>query len=202
MPIYRLDNMTPVIDEAAYIHPSAEIIGDVVIEAHCYIAPGAVLRGDFGRIHVKHHSNIQDNCVLHSFPDQDCIVAAYGHVGHASVLHGCQLEENVLVGMNAVLMDEAVIAKNSIIAANSFVPAKFSCDAGSLILGSPAHVKRALSDQEIAWKTEGTDHYVQLAQRYLSGCELIDRADLPKQPAQRSTVSSSYHFKPKHSDDS
>ena len=201
MPIYRLDNMTPVIDETAYVHPSAEIIGDVVIEAHCYIAPGAVLRGDFGLIHVKHHSNIQDNCILHSFPDQDCIVAAYGHVGHSSVLHGCQLQDNVLVGMNAVIMDEVVIAKNSIIAANSLVPAKFSCEPASLILGSPARVKRALSEQEIAWKSEGTEHYVQLAQRYLSSCEPIARSELPNARTPRNNASPAYQFKPSHSDD-
>ncbi len=202
MPIYRLDDLFPVIDPSAYVHPSAEIIGDVVIEAHCYIAPGAVLRGDFGRIHVKHHSNIQDNCVLHSFPEQDCVVSAYGHVGHSSVLHGCHLEDNVLIGMNAVVMDESRIAKNSIVAANSFVAAKFSCEPASLILGSPARVKRSLSDAEISWKTEGTEEYVQLAKRYLSGCSEVNRADLPNSPAERSTTSQPYGYKPHHSGDS
>ena len=200
MPIYRFENTSPVIDDTAYVHPSAEIIGDVLIEAHCYIAPGAVLRGDFGRIIVRHHSNIQDNCVLHSFPDQDCIVSAYGHVGHASVLHGCQLDENVLVGMNAVVMDEAKIATNSIIAANSFVPSKFNCEPGSLIVGSPARIKRSLSDAEINWKSEGTEHYIQLAQRYLDNCEEVSRDELSPHRTTGTKASTTYRFKPDSTD--
>ena len=196
MPIYRLEGMTPQIADSAYVHPSAEIIGDVIIEEHCYIAPGAVLRGDFGRIHVQHHCNIQDNCVLHSFPEQDCIVSAYGHVGHAAVLHGCVLNNNVLVGMNAVIMDQAIIAENCIIGANSFVPNKFSCEPGSLIIGSPASVKRALSEQEINWKSEGTNHYVQLASRYLNSCELVQREDLSETHGVTHKASVSYQFKP------
>jgi len=196
MPIYRLEGITPQIADSAYIHPSAEIIGDVIIEDHCYIAPGAVLRGDFGRIHVQHHSNIQDNCVLHSFPEQDCIVSAYGHVGHAAVLHGCILNDNVLVGMNSVIMDQAIIAENSIIGANSFVPANFTCEPGSLILGSPASVKRALSEQEVNWKSEGTGHYVQLASRYLNSCELVQREDLSEAGGVTHKASVNYQFKP------
>ena len=196
MPIYRLEGLTPEIADSAYVHPSAEIIGDVIIEDHCYIAPGAVLRGDFGRIHVQHHSNIQDNCVLHSFPQQDCIVSAYGHVGHAAVLHGCVLNDNVLVGMNSVIMDQAIIAENSIIGANSFVPNKFSCEPGSLIIGSPASVKRALSEQEINWKSEGTEHYVQLASRYLNSCEIVQREDLSEADDVTHKASVSYQFKP------
>ena len=196
MPIYRFEQYSPVIDDTAYIHPSAEIIGDVIIEANCYIAPGAVLRGDFGRIHVQHHSNIQDNCVLHSFPDKACIVHPYGHVGHAAVLHGCELQTNVLVGMNAVVMDEAIIASNSIIAANSFVPGKFSCAEASLIVGVPATVKRQLSQKEITWKSLGTDEYVQLAQRYLSSIEEVSRADLSTTASERQASDDAYQYKP------
>jgi len=200
MPIYRLEGMTPSIADSAYVHPSAEIIGDVTIEAHCYIAPGAVLRGDFGHIHVHHHSNVQDNCVLHSFPDQDCIVSAYGHIGHAAVLHGCVLEDNVLIGMNSVIMDQAQIAKNTIVAANSFVPSNFTCEPGALIVGSPATVKRTLSEREINWKSEGTDHYVQLASRYLNSCELVQREDLSDAPDTNQRASVNFQYKPDKSD--
>jgi phenylacetic acid degradation protein len=104
VPVYAIDNFVPVIKPTAFIHPSAEIIGDVIIEDHCYIGPCAVLRGDFGRIHVSHHSNVQDCCVLHSFPDKDCFLEPYSHIGHSAVLHGCRIGENALIGMNAVVM--------------------------------------------------------------------------------------------------
>jgi len=196
MPIYALADSQPVIDDSAYVHPSAEIIGDVIIEANCFIAPNAVLRGDFGRIHIHHHSNIQDNCVLHSFPGKHCIVSEYGHVGHASVLHGCTLEANVLVGMNTVVMDEAVIAENSVIGAQSFVASGFTCQPGSLILGSPASVKRQLKDKEINWKRSGTDEYVQLAQRYIDSVRLIKRADLSNQISEQKSSDIDYQYKP------
>ncbi len=165
MPIYQIDNFIPVIHPSSYIHPSAEIIGDVIIEENCFIGPCAVLRGDFGRIHVSHHSNIQDNCVLHSFPDKDCFLEPYSHIGHCAVLHGCRIGENALIGMNAVVMDDSVIGKESMVAASSFVRAKFTCKPRSMVMGIPAKVARKLSDDEIKWKSQGTQEYTQLAVR-------------------------------------
>ena len=167
MPIYALDNYIPVIKKNTYIHPSAEIIGDVIIEENCYIGPGAVLRGDFGRIHVCHSSNIQDNCVLHSFPDKDCFLEPFSHIGHGAILHGCRIGENALIGMNAVVMDDAVIGKESIVAASAFVRANFKSEARVMIMGTPAKVTRPLSDDEIRWKGQGTQEYIALAGRSL-----------------------------------
>jgi phenylacetic acid degradation protein len=174
MPIYAIENLIPVIKSDTYIHPSAEIIGDVIIEEHCYIGPHAVLRGDFGRIHVQHHSNVQDNCVIHSFPNKDVMLHPYSHIGHGAILHGCTIEENVLVGMNAVIMDESIIANDCIVAAMSFVPAKFRCEPGSLIKGTPAKVSRSLSEQEITWKTEGTGQYIKLTQRSIDSLRIVE----------------------------
>ncbi|MDO4637602.1 MAG: transferase hexapeptide repeat family protein [Lautropia sp.] len=161
--IYAYGDLVPVVDPSAYVHPCAVLLGDVVIGAGCYVAPGAVLRGDFGRIELKAGANIQDNCVAHSFPGQDVIVSEDGHVGHGAVLHGCLIGRNVMVGMNAVVMDEAVIGENSIVGAMAFVKAGMQVPAASLVLGSPARVIRSLTDQEIAWKTKGTGVYQQLA---------------------------------------
>lgn len=161
--IYAYGDLVPVVDPSAYVHPCAVLLGDVVIGAGCYVAPGAVLRGDFGRIELKAGANIQDNCVAHSFPGQDVIVSEDGHVGHGAVLHGCLIGRNAMVGMNAVVMDEAVIGENSIVGAMAFVKAGMQVPAASLVLGSPARVIRSLTDQEIAWKTKGTRVYQQLA---------------------------------------
>ncbi len=168
MPIYALDQHIPVIAQDSFVHPSAEIIGDVIIESGCYIGPGAVLRGDFGRIHVQQNSNVQDTCVIHSFPGGDCILKPHSHVGHGAVLHGCILEPDCLIGMNAVVMDNSVIGRESIIAASSFVKANSQFEARSMVMGTPAKCVRQVKDSELNWKQAGTNEYVKLAQRCIS----------------------------------
>lgn len=163
MAIYRLGEHIPVVDPQAYVHPTAVLIGDVIIAAGVYVGPCAVLRGDFGRIQLDEGSNLQDTCVMHAFPDKDCVVKANGHIGHGAILHGCVVGENVLIGMNAVVMDDAYVATASIVAACSFVPAGFTCPDRSLIMGTPAKVKRSLRDDEVNWKTQGTREYQRLA---------------------------------------
>lgn len=166
MPVYSLEGITPVVHPQAYVHETAVLIGDVIIGAGCYIGPNASLRGDFGRIIVEAGANVQDTCVMHTFPGKDCIVERDGHIGHGAVLHGCRIGVNAMVGMKAVIMDDAVISENSIVAATAFVAAKFSCPPRSLVMGTPAKVKRELSDQEIEWKTQGTREYQELTERY------------------------------------
>ena len=174
MPIYAIDNFIPVIDPSSFIHPSAEIIGDVIIEHDCYIGPNAVLRGDFGRIHVCAYSNVQDNCVLHSFPNKDCYLEPYSHIGHAAVLHGCLIGENSLVGMNAVVMDDANIGAESIVAASAFVKAKFRCESRSMVVGAPAKILRQVTEKEVNWKTSGTQEYVALGKRCLDSLREVE----------------------------
>ncbi|MCV2878029.1 transferase hexapeptide repeat family protein [Sedimentimonas flavescens] len=161
--VYSWDGITPVIDPAAFVHPEAVVIGDVLIGPLCYVGPGAVLRGDFGRIILQEGSNVQETCVVHSFPGKDVVIEEAGHIGHGAVLHGCHIGRNAMVGMNAVVMDEARIGENTIVAAMAFVKAGAEIPAGSLVVGSPAKVVRALSPQEIEWKRMGTGVYQQLA---------------------------------------
>ncbi|MAM11523.1 MAG: phenylacetic acid degradation protein PaaY [Rhizobiaceae bacterium] len=163
MGIYAYDDIVPVIDAEAYVHPDAVLIGDVIVGPQCFVGGGAVLRGDFGRIEMHEGSNIQETCVCHSFPDRDVVVGKYGHIGHGAVLHGCRVGENAMVGMNAVVMDAVEIGKNAIIGAMAFVKQGFVVPDGMLAHGNPARVIRALTDEEIAWKKSGTDVYRQLA---------------------------------------
>ena len=165
MPIYSLEGITPVVHPDAFVHETAVLIGDVQIGAGCYIGPHASLRGDFGGIIVEQGANVQDTCVMHSFPGKDCIVERNGHIGHGAVLHGCHIGMNVMVGMNAVVMDDVFIGESSIIGATAFVGAKFECPPRSLVVGVPAKVKRQLSDREVEWKSQGTLEYQELAQR-------------------------------------
>jgi phenylacetic acid degradation protein len=168
MKVYAIDGIVPVVDPTAYVHPSAVLIGDVIIGPGCYVGPCASLRGDFGRLILERGSNIQDTCVMHGFPGTDTVVEEDGHIGHGAVLHGCRVGRNALVGMNAVIMDNAVIGEASIVAASAFVKAGVEIPPRVLVAGMPAKVIRPLSDEEIRWKSEGTATYQDLARRSLA----------------------------------
>jgi phenylacetic acid degradation protein len=162
---YEIDGVVPVVSPTAFVHPEAVLIGDVIIEDGCYIGPLASLRGDFGRITVGAGSNVQDGCVLHSFPGADCTLAPQSHIGHGAVLHGCRVASLAMVGMNSVLMDGVVVGEHALIAANSFVPAEFVVPDRTLVAGNPAKVIRELDDATLTWKARGVRVYQDLAQR-------------------------------------
>ncbi len=167
MPFYEINGVIPVVDPTAFVHPTAILIGDVIVGPGCYVGPAASLRGDFGRIVLEAGSNVQDTCVMHGFPGTDTVVEIDGHIGHGAVLHGCVIKRNAMVGMNAVIMDEAVVGESSIVAACAFVRAGMVIPPRSLAVGTPARVLRALSDEEIAWKVAGTRTYQDLTLRSL-----------------------------------
>ena len=167
MPCYAIEDVVPVIDPSAYVHPTAVLIGDVIVGPRCYVGPAACLRGDFGRIVLKEGANVQDTCVLHGFPAQDTVVEENGHIGHGAVLHSCVVRRDALVGMNAVVMDEAEIGAETIVAACAFIPAGMKVPPRHLVAGLPAKVLRPLKDEEVAWKLEGTKTYQDLTERCL-----------------------------------
>jgi phenylacetic acid degradation protein len=165
MPCYSIDGVVPVVDPNAYVHPTAVLIGDVIVGPDCYVGPGASLRGDLGRIVLKAGANVQDTCVMHGFPNADTVVEENGHIGHGAVLHGCVVRRDALVGMNAVVMDEAEIGEQSMVAACAFVRAGTKVPVRTLVAGVPAKVLRHLTDVEITRKLEGTLVYQDLARR-------------------------------------
>jgi len=165
--VWSINGITPVVDASAFVHPSAVLIGDVIVGPGCYVGPLASLRGDFGRLEVRAGANIQDSCVMHGFPGTDTVVEEDGHIGHAAILHGCIVKRNALVGMNAVVNDNAVIGESAIVAAMAFVKAGMVVPERTLVAGTPAKVIRELSEVELAWKIEGTRSYQQLTRRSL-----------------------------------
>ena len=166
--VYAIDGIVPVVDPTAYVHPSAVLIGDVIVGPGCYVGPCASLRGDFGRLILERGANLQDTCVMHGFPGTDTVVEEDGRIGHGAVLHGCRVGKNALIGMNAVIMDNAIIGESAIVAASAFVKAGAEIPPRSLVAGMPAKVIRELSDEEIAWKGEGTRTYQDLTRRSLA----------------------------------
>ncbi len=168
MPCYEIDGIVPVVDSSAFVHPTAVLIGDVIVGPGCYVGPAASLRGDFGRIVMEAGSNVQDTCVVHGVFNSERVIEENGHIGHGAVLHGCRIGQNSLIGMNAVVLDGSVIGRNSLVGAMAFVKAGFCCDDQSLVAGSPAVVVRTLSSAEVERKTLGTGQYQQLTVRCLA----------------------------------
>jgi phenylacetic acid degradation protein len=166
--VYAIDGIVPVVDPTAFVHPTAVLIGDVVVGPGCYVGPCASLRGDFGRLVLGRGVNVQDTCVIHTFPDRDTVVEEDGHVGHGAVLHCCTIRRNALVGMNAVVMDDAIVGEAAFVAACSFVKAGMEVPARSLAAGVPARVIRPLTPEELAWKPQATGLYQHLARRSLA----------------------------------
>ncbi|MFI8415835.1 phenylacetic acid degradation protein PaaY [Serratia sp. NPDC078593] len=189
MPVYQIDGLTPVVDPTSYVHPTAVLIGDVIIGKGVYIGPNASLRGDFGRIKVEDGANIQDNCVMHGFPQQDTVVEQDGHIGHSAILHGCRIGRNAMVGMNAVVMDGAIIGENTIIGACSFIKAAAEIEANKLVIGSPARVVRELTEQELRWKRIGTQEYQDLVLRCKRSLKEVAPLSEPEPHRQRLTFS-------------
>jgi len=190
MPFYSIDGVVPVVDPTTFVHPTASLIGDVIVGPGCYIGPGASLRGDFGRIVMKAGSNFQDGCVAHSFPGMDAVMEENAHVGHGAVLHGCTVGRHALIGMNAVVMDGAVIGESAFVGAMSFVKAGFEVPARSLVQGVPGRVLRPLTQPEIDWMHEGTRVYQELARRSLASLWPVDPLPAPEPDRQRLQVAS------------
>ena len=164
MPIYSFKEFIPVVDPSSYVHPSATVIGNVIIGKNVYIGPNAVLRGDWGLIQIDDGCNVQENCVIHMFPGTTVHLEENAHVGHGAIIHGATLSRNCLIGMNSVIMDDTNIGENTIIGALSFVQANQSIPSNSLAVGNPAKVVKQLTEEQINWKTKGTEYYQRLPQ--------------------------------------
>jgi len=131
----------------------------VIIGKDCYIGPGAALRGDWGQIILEDGCNVQENCTIHMFPGVTVLLKAGAHIGHGAVIHGATIGKNCLVGMNAVIMDNVILGDECIVGALSFLKEREVFENRSLIVGNPAKKLKEVSDEMIAWKTEGTKLY-------------------------------------------
>src|ERR1041385_2678710 len=140
----------PVLGRGVYIAKTAVVLGDVTIGDHSSVWYHAVVRGDINRIAIGHHTNIQDNAVLHLADDYACLVGNYVTVGHSAIVHACTVGDECLIGMGATILDGAVIGAQSIIGANALVTQGMEVPPGSLVLGSPAKVVRSLSPEQRA----------------------------------------------------
>jgi carbonic anhydrase/acetyltransferase-like protein (isoleucine patch superfamily) len=177
---YSFKGMRPVVHESAFVHPQANVTGDVWIGRDVYIGPGAVLRGDWGRITVGDGANVQENCIVHVFPGLDVVLEESAHIGHGAIVHGAHVGRNCLIGMNAVLMDKAFVGADSIVGALAFVPQGMQIPPRSVVVGNPARIIKEVSDEQLSWKTEGTAWYQALpkdCEQSLEECTPLKRDD-------------------------
>src|SRR6188474_3906862 len=160
--IYEFKGFRPVIHESSFIHPQAAVTGNVIIGKDCYIGPGAAIRGDWGQIMIEDGCNVQENCTIHMFPGVTVILKEGAHIGHGAIIHGATIGKNCLVGMNAVIMDHVVLGDESIVGALCFIKEEEIIPSRSLIVGNPGKIIKQVTDEMLAWKTEGTRLYQQL----------------------------------------
>ena len=184
--IFEFNGYKPVIHESSFVHPQANVTGNVVIGKDVYIGPGAAIRGDWGAVIIEDGCNVQENCVIHMFPGTTVTLKKGAHIGHGAVIHGGTIGANVLVGMNAVVMDDCEIGANCIVGALCFVPANTTIPERKVVVGNPAKVVKDVSDEMIEWKTKGTGLYQQLpgdCKRTLKECDPLREipSDRPKQ---------------------
>lgn len=163
--IYAFEGFVPVVHPSAFVHPQAAVTGNVIIGRDVYVGPGAAIRADWGAIEIRDGCNVQESCTIHVFPGAIVVLEEGAHMGHGSVVHGAQLGRNVLVGMNAVVMDRAVVGAGSIIGALTFVPADMVIPERKVVVGNPAKIVKDVSDEMLAWKSEGTRLYQGLPAR-------------------------------------
>ena len=163
--IYSFDGFVPVVHDSAFVHPNATVTGNVIIGRDVYVGPGAALRGDWGAIVVEDGCNVQENCTVHMFPGITVVLERGAHIGHGAIVHGARIGANALIGMNAVVMDNAVVGAGCIVGALCFVPADMQIPERKVVVGNPARIVKDVSDEMLAWKTEGTALYQALPSR-------------------------------------
>lgn len=156
---YEFNGYKPVVHPSAFVHPQAVVTGNVVLGKDVYIGPGAALRGDWGQIIIADGCNVQENCIVHMFPGVTVRLEEGAHIGHGAIIHGAHVGRNCLVGMNAVLMDRVELGEGCIVGALAFLPADSIWEPRKVIVGNPAKTVKDVSNEMLAWKTEGTKLY-------------------------------------------
>jgi len=156
----------PVIDPSAFVAPNATVMGDVTLGADCSVFFGAVIRAEQDAITIEAGTNIQDNCVLHVDKGFPLTLAGGCTVGHGAILHGCTVGENSLIGMGAIVLNGAVIGRDCIVGAGALVPQNAVIPDGSLVVGCPAKVRRAVTGDDIAANRRSAAFYVEEGKEY------------------------------------
>jgi carbonic anhydrase/acetyltransferase-like protein (isoleucine patch superfamily) len=175
---YKLGERTPKKGDNVFVADNAKVIGDVILEDESSVWFGVTLRGDNDTITIGKQTNVQDGSVLHTDPGVKLTLGQGVTVGHQAMLHGCDIGDYSLIGIQAVVLNGAKIGKHCIIGANALVPENMVIPDGSLVVGSPAVIKRELNDMQKKMLEGSAAHYVHNAKRYLEQLEQLDESEL------------------------
>jgi len=177
MPVYSFDGMRPRVSADAYIHPDAVLIGDVVLGPESSVWPGAVLRGDHGRIEVGARTSVQDGTVVHTTEEWPTLVGAECVVGHNAHLEGCTVGDRCLVGSMSVVLNRVHVGAGSVVGAGAVVPEGLDVPERSMVLGVPGRVKPLPDQSQNDWIDYGVGVYLDFARRYPDAMSRVDLAD-------------------------
>ena len=167
MPIYPFNHRIPQINSSSYVHPQAIIIGDVIVGSECFVGPGAVLRGDFGKIIVGNGSVIQDNCIIHTDPECITIIESYVIIGHGAIVHGpSRLHAYSSVGMGSIVSVNCELESKSLLAAGSILPPRKTVEKRTIAAGNPARKIREMDEQMILNHKKAVESYNKLVEQY------------------------------------
>jgi carbonic anhydrase/acetyltransferase-like protein (isoleucine patch superfamily) len=164
--IQSFKGFTPQIDGTCYLAPGSMVIGNVEIEENVSIWHNAVIRGDVDKIKICRDSNVQDCCVLHCTKGIELVIGKGVTIGHGAILHSCEIGDNSLIGMGAIILDEVKIGNNCLIGAGALIPPRMVIPDGSLVIGSPAKIKRELDAEEIENMKKNVEEYIEIAREY------------------------------------
>lgn len=164
--IYNYKDKEPQIAKTAFVHPTAVIIGDVTIKDYANIWPNVVIRGDLQPITIGEYTNVQDNSTIHTMNDAPTHIGSFVTIGHNAIIHGSKIGDNSLIGMGAILLGYSEVGNNSVIGAGSLVTERSHLPNNSMIFGSPAKIKRALTEDEIEALRQSALHYHEIAEAY------------------------------------
>ncbi|OYU81636.1 MAG: gamma carbonic anhydrase family protein [Flavobacterium sp. BFFFF1] len=197
--VYEFKGFIPVIHESSFIHPQAAVTGNVIIGKDVYVGPGAAIRGDWGGIIIEDGCNVQENCTIHMFPGKNITLKKGAHIGHGAIIHGANIGANSLVGMNAVIMDDAELGDECIVGALTFIKAEMKIPNRKMVVGNPAVIVKDISDDMIAWKTKGTQLYQQLPKDLYETLKVVEPLrEIPKdRPIQETNYMTLEEFRKK-----
>ncbi|MEM2142652.1 MAG: gamma carbonic anhydrase family protein [Candidatus Thorarchaeota archaeon] len=173
MPIYEFEGRTPSIGGGTYVSPSACIVGKVSLGTECYVAPGAVVKGDYGEIRVGSGTSIQDNVIIHARPGQTTVIGNNVTLGHGCIIHNATVEDDAVIGMGAIVSDYAVIGRGAVIGEGAVVSARSAIPSSKVAVGVPARVVGDVQERHRSEFEEFKKIYRDLARRYASGLRQV-----------------------------
>ncbi|TFG34880.1 gamma carbonic anhydrase family protein [Candidatus Thorarchaeota archaeon] len=174
MGVFEFEGRIPTIGKNSYVSYTASVIGEVLVGEECYIAPGAVVKGDYGEIKIGNGTSVQDNVVVHARPNEKTVIGSNVTLGHGCIIHNATVKDEAVVGMGAIVSDYAIVGSWSIIGEGAVVRARFEVPDGKIAVGVPAKVIGDLQDHHREELTKFKQIYKDLAKRYPSGLKRID----------------------------